>query len=146
MPKKPKPAYRNQNHTGWWVFREVQQWVADSQKKLSDHSRCPVWENTRLLRAKNRKKAYKKAMKLCHTGHPSKTNDGEWRSVGISMLLPVYEKIEDGVEILWTDRGLMTVGKIQKLVKTKEQLPVFDDTERPDANPADKFVAQHAAK
>lgn len=129
MPKESKIPHRNRNHTGWWIFNEVEQWVSDAQKKLSDHSRCPVWINTRLLRAKNRKKAYKKAMKLCQTGHPSKTNSGEWRFAGISMLLPVYEKIEDGVEILWTDLGLMTVGKIQKLVKTKEQLPVFDDKE-----------------
>ena len=128
--KKCTIPHRNRNHTGWWVFREVQQWVADGQNKLSDFSRCRVWENTRLLRAKNRKKAYKKAMKLCRAGHPSKTDGGEWRSAGISMLLPVYEEIEDGAEILWTDHGLMTVGKIQKLVKTKDELSVFDDTEK----------------
>ncbi len=105
----------------------MEQWVSKRQKKLSANSRCLVWENTRLIRAKNRQEAYHKAMKLGRAGHPSKTKGGEWRFAGISMLLPVYEDIEDGAEILWVDRGLLAVSKIKKLAKTKRQLPVFND-------------------
>ena len=130
MAKVSKTPFRNRNHTGWWVFYEVEQWVSDQQKKLRPLSRCPVWQNLRLIRAKSRKKAYKKAMKLGELGHPSKTNGGEWRFAGISMLLPLYDKIEDGAEILWNDRGLMTVAKIKALVKSRDQLPVFDDMEK----------------
>ncbi len=93
-------------------------------------SRCRVWENTRLLRAKNREEAYRKALKLGRAGHPSKTHGGEWRFVGISMLFPVYEEIEDGAEILWTDRGLMAMKNIKKLTKNKRHLPVFNDKKR----------------
>ncbi len=77
----------------------------------------------------DRHEAYRKALKFGRAGHPSKTNGGEWRFAGISMLLPVYDDIEDGVEILWVDRGLMALNKIKKLTKTKRQLPVFDDKE-----------------
>jgi hypothetical protein len=129
MPKKSKIAFRNRNHTGWWIFCEVEQWVSHRQKKLSKNSRCFVWENTRLIRATNRDQAYKKALKLGAEGHPSQTNRGEWRFAGISMLLPVYEKIEDGSEILWDKRGLMTVKQIKKLVKSKQKLLVFNDNE-----------------
>ena len=80
-----------------------------------------------MLRAKSREEAYRKAIRLGRVGHPSKTRGGEWRFAGISMLLPVYDKIEDGVEILWTVRGRLPVKSIKKLVKTKSQLPVFDD-------------------
>jgi hypothetical protein len=66
-------------------------------------------------------------MRLGREVHPSKTNGGEWRFAGISMLLPVYEDIEDGAEILWADHGLMRISKIKKLTKTMHQLPVFDD-------------------
>jgi hypothetical protein len=66
-------------------------------------------------------------MKLGRVGHPSKTNGGEWRFVGLSMLLPVYEDIEDGAEVLWTDRGPLSVKRIKKLVKSKRQLDVFSD-------------------
>lgn len=122
-----KVPFRNKNQTGWWVFSVVQQWVSNRQKTLSPTSRCLVWENTRLIRAKSRDEAYRKAIKLGRAGHPSKTLDGEWRFAGISMLLPVYEEIEDGVEILWTDRGRLPVKSIKRLVKSKNQLPVFDD-------------------
>ena len=100
------------------------------QQKLSDSSRCLVWENTRLIRARSREEAYRKAMRLGRGGHPSKTKGGEWRFAGISMLLPVCEDMEDGVEVLWVDRGRMPVRRIKRLVKTKRQLPVFDDREQ----------------
>jgi len=125
----PKVPFRNKNRTGWWVFCEVQQWVSNRQKNLSPTSRCLVWENMRLLRAKSREEAYRKAIRLGRVGDPSKTRGGEWRFAGISMLLPVYEEIEDGVEILWTDRGRLPVNKIKSLVRTKRQLPVFNDND-----------------
>lgn len=78
---------------------------------------------------KESRRSVRKAMKLGRAGHPSKTNGGEWRFTGISLLLPVYEEIEDVTEILWTDRGAMAVSKIKKLTKTKRSLPVFDDRE-----------------
>jgi hypothetical protein len=127
MGKQAKIPYRNRNHTGWWIFMEVEQWVSNRQKKLSPTSRCLVWENTRLIRAKNREQAYRKALAYGRLGHPSKTEGGEWRFAGISMLLPVYEEIEDGAEILWTDRGLLQIGKIKRMVKTKSQLSLFSD-------------------
>ena len=127
MPQRSKVAFANRSHSGWWIFREVEQWVSKRQKTLLASSRCRVWENTRLIRAKNRQEAYRKALRLGRAGHPSKTKGGEWRFAGISMLLPVYEDIEDGSEILWDDRGLLAVSKIKKLAKTKRQLPVFND-------------------
>jgi len=128
MPKRLKVPFRNKSHSGWWIFREVEQWVSN-RKTLSSSSRCPVWENTRLIRARSREEAYRKAMKLGQAGHPSKTNGGEWRFAGISMLLPVFEDIEDGAEILWVDRGSLPVKSIRKLVKSKRELPVFNDKE-----------------
>ena len=122
-----KVLSKNKSPTGWWIYCEVEQWVSNRQKTLSPTSRCLVWENTRLLRAKSREDAYRKAMRLGRDEHPSKTNGGEWRFAGISMLLPVYNKIEDGVEILWTVKGRLPVKKIKKLVKTKNELPVFND-------------------
>ena len=127
MSRQTKIPFRNQSRSGWWIFREVQQWVSRRQQKLTGDSRCLVWENTRLIRARNRDEAFRKATRLGQAGHPSQTLGGEWRFAGISMLLPVYEDIEDGAEILWVDRGQMPVRSIRKLVKSKRKLPVFDD-------------------
>ena len=63
-------------------------------------------------------------------GHPSRTQAGEWRFAGISRLLPIYDDLEDGAEIFWDDRGFISVSKIKKLVKSKRQLSVFDDSEK----------------
>jgi Domain of unknown function (DUF4288) len=127
MPAKSKVDHRNKSQSGWWIFCEVEHWVSKRQKKLLANSRCPVWENTRVIRAKNREEAYRKALRLGRVGSPSKTNGGEWRFAGISMLLPIYEDLEDGSEILWTDRGSLPLERIRKLVKSKRQLSVFDD-------------------
>ena len=127
MPRASTIPFRNRSHSGWWIFGEVHQWVSHSQKTLTDGSRCQVWENTRLLRARDRDEAFRKATQLGASGCPSQTNHGEWRFVGISMLLPVYEDIEDGAELLWIDRGRMSVRSIKRLAKSKSELPVFDD-------------------
>ena len=128
MSHRSKIHFSNRDHSGWWIFKEVEQWVSKRQKKLLANSRCLVWENTRLIRAKSREEAYRKALKVGGAGLPSGTKAGEWRFAGISMLLPVYEEIEDGAEILWTDRGSMSVKAIKNLVKSRKQLPVFNDT------------------
>lgn len=126
MSRTRKVPSRHRSNSGRWIFNELEQWV-EQGKRPTPRRRYPVWENTRLLRARNREEAYRKAMKLGREGHPSKTAAGEWRFVGISMLLPVYEDIEDGAEILWTHRGSPTQTGIRRLVKSRRQLPVFQD-------------------
>jgi hypothetical protein len=127
MSSQTKIPLRNRSLSGWWIFREVEQWVSHRKQKPTNKSRCQVWENTRLIRARSRDEAFRKAMRLGQAGHPSETIGGEWRFAGISMLLPVYEEIEDGAEILWNDRGRMSVKNIKKLVKSKRELSVFND-------------------
>jgi hypothetical protein len=127
MAKKTDIPYAHKNHTGWWLYCEVQQWVSNRKTKLSAAQRCPVWENMRLVRAKDREEAYRKAIEFSKSGMPSKTYGGEWRFAGLSSLLPVYEEFEDGSEISWLDRGTMSVKNIKRLVKTKGQLPLFND-------------------
>lgn len=129
MSTKSKIPWRNISHTGWWLYKEVEQWVSNRQKKLTPTSRCLVWENTRIIKAKNRNDAFRKAMHLGNSVSPSKTDGGEWRFAGISLLLPIYDDLEDGAEVLWTARGKMQQKNIRKLVKTKKQLPVFNDKE-----------------
>lgn len=128
MPKQVKIPWRNRSPYHWWLFSEIQQWVPSRLKKLTPRSRSVVWENTRIIKARNRDEAYKKAMRLGREGHPAKTPKGEWRFVGISQLLPIYEPLEDGAEILWHDHGLISVAAMRRLVHSRRQLDVFDDS------------------
>ena len=92
--------HRNRNHTGWWIFREVERWVPRRRAGQKAPTRHLVWENTRLVCADSREEAHRKAVALCRAGRPRKTNGGEWRFVGLSLLLPVYEELADGAELL----------------------------------------------
>jgi hypothetical protein len=125
-----KVHFRNKSRTGWWVYREILYWVSRRQKKLTAHSRCLVWDNLRIIKAKNRNDAFAKAKRTSSAGHPAATIHGEWRFAGIADLLPISEKFEDGSEILWFDRGWVPVRRLQRLVKSKKQLSVFDDSEK----------------
>jgi hypothetical protein len=58
---------------------------------------------------------------------PSKTHGGEWRFAGLRELLPVYDDLEDGAEVLWRVHGRVPVSRIQRMVKSKRSLSVFDD-------------------
>ena len=71
--------------------------------------------------------AHRKALRLAKVGRPSQTEGGEWRFAGISLLLPVYDELEDGAEILWTERGTIGGNKLKRLIKSKKDLSVFDD-------------------
>ena len=42
--------------------------------------------------------------------------------VGIGELLPIYEDIEDGAEIMWTDYGNISNRRAERFVKNKKEL------------------------
>jgi hypothetical protein len=127
MPTKPPMQSRNRSPFGWWIYRELEQWTPVSKSK---RKRCLVWENTRIIRAKTRDEAYAKATKLGSEIGPRETNGGTWSFLGIADLLPIYEELEDGAEILWNDLGYMSQEKAKSLVSSKKTLPVFNDKEK----------------
>ena len=53
---------------------------------------------------------------------------GSWHFEGLTSLLPIYETIEDGTEILWKEITGRSVKKIKSFVKKKNELEAFDDT------------------
>ena len=131
MPRQRHAAtqvlFRNRSPSGWWVFCEVLQWVPANRVSAK---RFPVWENTRLIRARDREQAHRKALRLAKDGMCRRRHEGgEWRFAGISLLLPVYDELKDGgCEILqWTDRGTISGNKLKRLIKSKKDLSVFDD-------------------
>ena len=45
-----------------------------------------------------------------------------WIYLGVTDLLPVYETLRDGAEIMWTERSPRTVKTLRRLVKSKRTL------------------------
>ena len=85
------------------------------------------WENTVLVKARSLEHAYAKVTKIGraktrpYRGGP-KGIPVRWVYEGVTDLLPVYEKLRDGAEIMWTERTLRTVKTLRALVKSKKAL------------------------
>ena len=97
--------------------------------------RCTAWENTILIKAQNREQAFRKAEKI---GRLSESNGAYTNADGLTLkliyegltsLLPIYEALEDGAEIIWNEHKNRTVKKIKSLVKSKGELESFDDSD-----------------
>jgi hypothetical protein len=52
---------------------------------------------------------------------------GRWVFEGLTSLLPIYDELEDGAEILWRDHSGRTLKRVRAMVKKKNELEAFDD-------------------
>lgn len=118
----------NRSPVGWYVasyllrFVEIQSPGNDDprQKYLS-------WENTVLVKARSLEHAYAKVTKIGraktkpYRGGP-RGIPVRWVYEGVTDLLPVYDKLRDGAEIMWTERTPRTVQTLRMLVKSKKAL------------------------
>jgi hypothetical protein len=107
--------------------------AGEDRRKLT--RRCLAWENTVLLKARNRHEAWRKAMRLgklaqSEVREVGSGRKGVWRFEGLTCLLPVYERLEDGAEVMWVEHAGRSVKAIRALVKAKHDLEAFDDLRR----------------
>jgi hypothetical protein len=138
MPRKPKNRIpiRNKSPFGWWVASYLERLEYEDEDENNPGRRCIAWENTIILKAKDREAAYRKAEKIGRLGNDLEayqTIDGRkaiWKYEGLTSLLPIYEELEDGAEIIWRAHANRTVKKIQSWVKSKDKLETFDDNEQ----------------
>jgi hypothetical protein len=82
------------------------------------------WENTVLVKASSLDSAYTKVRRIgkehskpYHGGPDGVPVRREY--LGITGLLPIYEEIEDGAEIAWTEHAPTTLRKLKQMVKAK---------------------------
>ena len=142
MKRRKEIPFRNRNHTGWWIAYYVERFEYYDEDRSKLNRRCLAWENTILVRAEGREEAYRKAMAFGRIGDGSEGHDsgtrrrGAWRFEGLTSLVPIYEKIEDGAEILWREYKGRTVKKIKNRVRSKKELEAFDDGAGPEARRA----------
>lgn len=128
-----KIPYRNHSPYGWWIATYViwEQW--DDTPNPSPKSRCTAWENTIIIQAPDREAAYEKAVKLASADTTEFQDQegkrtGRWVFEGLTSLLPIYDELKDGAEILWVEHENKTIGKVRSWVRQKQELEVFDDT------------------
>ncbi len=98
----------NQSPVGWYIGTYQIRFTECGQSGLDDPEQSfLVWENTVLIRADNLDHAYDKLQAIgCANEEPYENPDGQivqWRYEGITDLVPVYEAIGDGAELMYAE-------------------------------------------
>jgi hypothetical protein len=99
----------NHSPVGWYVGSYLIRFVELNESgNDEEESQFLVWENTILVQADSLSEAFDKveAEAKLHTEPYKGGKEGvpvQWLYEGISELIPVYDKIEDGVEIMFSE-------------------------------------------
>jgi hypothetical protein len=122
------PYDKNTSPVGWYVGSYLLRFVRTEGSGNNDPGRRFLsWENTVLVKARSLDQAYAKVERLgraktkSYRGGP-KGLPVRWIFEGVTDLLPLYERLRDGAEIMWTERSPRTLGSLRGLVKTKAKL------------------------
>ena len=112
--------------TEWFIGELVEEF------KVAGQTENLVHINTILIKADSPEVAYEKALALGESANRIFTNaDGVEVSVrfrGLRGLYPVYDRLEDGAELLYEEREGVSDEAIAEMVKSKEALAVFSPT------------------
>jgi hypothetical protein len=116
---------KNVSPVGWYVGSYLLRFVELVQKGNDDlEKRFLTWENTILVRAADLDDAYDKIVECArpntnpYKGGPQAV-DVQWVFEGVTEILPVYEEIADGCEIIWAEYTKKTLKSIRKRARAK---------------------------
>src|SRR6185295_8924771 len=94
--------WRNKSPVGWWIASYLERFEYEDETQADQNRRCLAWENTILIKAKNRETAFLKAERVGQQGEGNEGyritdgRKGKWRYEGLTSLLPIYEELGDG--------------------------------------------------
>jgi Domain of unknown function (DUF4288) len=127
------PYHPYRSPVGWYVASYLLRFVEiGAAGKVNPRRKFLSWENTVLVRARNFDHAYAKVTRIgrAHT-RPyrggTKGTPVRWVFEGVTNLLPVYEKIQDGAEIMWAERSPRTLKTLRAWVRSKPALRRSND-------------------
>jgi len=110
----------------WFIVEIIEKCEPVKRDENQDLRRVTTWGNHHLIKADSPEKAFDKAVKLGKEAEYKFTNtdkvEMEWIFVGIGELLPIYEDIEDGAEIMWNDYGFISNRRTMRMPYEKKEL------------------------
>ena len=111
---------KNVSPFGWYVGSYLLRFIElEEDGNFDDEKQFLTWENTRLIKADNLDDAYDKLEKMAkeetepYKGGPDGV-DVQWIYEGITDLLPIYDELEDGAELFFSEskKKLKTLKKL----------------------------------
>jgi hypothetical protein len=123
MEKVEKISNKNGN---WYIVEIIEKCEPVERNEKQELRRVTTWGNHHLIKADSPEKAFDKAVKLGKEAEYKFTNSDkvemEWIFVGIGELLPIYEDIEDGAELMWNDYGFISNRRTMRMPYKKKEL------------------------
>jgi hypothetical protein len=123
MEKAEKISNKNGN---WYIAEIIEKCEPVERNEKQELRRVTTWGNHHLIKADSPEKAFDKAVKLGKEAEYKFTNSDkvemEWIFVGIGELLPIYEDIEDGAELMWNDYGFISNRRTMRMPYKKKEL------------------------
>ena len=118
---------KNISPVNWYLGTYLARFIELEDKSKHDPEKMfETWENTVIVKASNLDEAYSKieAIGIEHS-EPYKGGEEEipvqWEYMGIVQLLPIYEELEDGSEIMWAENRPRKLKNLKLMVKAKDE-------------------------
>ena len=110
----------------WYIVEIIEKCEPVERNEKQELRRVTTWGNHHLIKADSPEKAFDKAVKLGKEAEYKFKNtdkiEMEWIFVGIGELLPIYEDIEDGAELMWNDYGFISNRRTMRMPYKKKEL------------------------
>jgi len=121
----------NISPVGWYVASYLERFEFPDEDTSNEDRRCRAWENTIIVKADDPEQAYQKAIEQATLSQDSEWTRGDGLAggrlvfEGLTSLLPIYDELEDGAEILWRDYPSSKVKTIKRMIRSKDNLKAF---------------------
>ena len=119
---------KNISPVGWYVGSYIIRFIELNENSNDDlEKKFLAWENTKIIKASSLDEAYDKLVEEAQSEtEPYKGGkDGvpvQWVFEGVTELLPIYEKLEDGAEIMYREHNPTKLKNLRKRVKEKSEI------------------------
>ena len=108
---------------GWYVGTYLARFIEiDDERNNDPEARFTTWENTVIVKALILEEAFAKVEKI-GIEHAEPYKGGkigipvQWEYLGVIDLIPIYEEMEDGSEIMWVSNHPRKLKNLKSLVK-----------------------------
>ncbi|QWP75837.1 DUF4288 domain-containing protein [Lysobacter sp. K5869] len=118
---------KNVSPVGWYVGSYLLRFIElDAADNDDPDAKFDCWENTVIVTANDLDEAYDKIVAIA-TGESRPYRGGDegvpvqWVFEGVTDLLPIYEPLRDGAEIMWGEHDDVPLSRIREWVRGRGQ-------------------------